>query len=87
MIYSPVVDKSDVLQCRNWRNGTCPKSDPIVLEEGPEHVQLGCRTCRSGWIVTLPVGKAKARYENRISAIKEIERRRRQLEQQPIYFT
>lgn len=81
------MDKSDVMECRNWRNGTCERSDPVILEENQYHVQMGCRTCRGGWVVTLPEGKAKARYQNRLDSIKEAERRRREREQSPIYFT
>jgi len=65
------MNKQDVFECRNWRNGTCPRSDAIILEERSDHIQMGCRTCRGGWIVTLPEGVKKARYENRITAIKE----------------
>lgn len=81
------MDRTDVMTCRNWRNGTCPKSDPIVLEEDNLYVQMGCRTCRGGWVVTMPDGKAKARYESRLEEIKKAEQRRREREAQPVYFT
>jgi len=81
------LDRQDVMECRNWRAGSCPRSDPVVLEESSENVQMGCRTCRGGWIVTLPVGRARARYENRLAAIREAERRRRAAEAQPVIFT
>lgn len=81
------MEKSDVMTCRNYRAGSCPKSDPIVLQEDQFHVQMGCRTCRCGWIVTMPDGKARARYENRIAEIKRQEALRREREQAPVYFT
>lgn len=81
------IDREDVMTCRNWRNGTCPKSDPVVLEERDDTVQMGCKTCRGGWVVTLPVGKAKARYENKIAKLREEERRERERRARPIYFT
>lgn len=81
------LDRDDVLQCRNWRMGTCERSDPVVLQEDAMHTQLGCRTCRCGWVVTMPQGRAKARYESRLDAIKEAERRRREHESRPILFT
>lgn len=81
------MDRSDVMECRNWRMGTCERSDPIVLQEDRYYVQMGCRTCRGGWVVTMPDGKARAKYENRITEIKRQEQLRREREQQPIYFT
>jgi len=80
-------DKQDVLTCRNWRAGTCPKSDAIVLQEDSQYIQLGCRTCRGGWVVTMPEGRAKARYENKIKEMKEAEARDRARREQPVYFT
>jgi hypothetical protein len=81
------MDKSDVMECRNWRNGTCPKSVPKVLEEDKFYTQMGCETCRGGWVVSMPEGKARARYENRLSQIKQAEQQRREREAQPVYFT
>jgi len=81
------VDKNDVMTCRNFRNGTCPRSDPVVLEEGREFLQMGCRTCRGGWVVTLPDGKAKARYENRVRELKQKEEQERERRQRVVYFT
>ena len=63
--------------CRNWRLGSCPRSDAIILEEGRDHIQMGCRTCRGGWVVTMPEGRAKARYENRLKQIREHQERER----------
>ena len=81
------ASKSDMMQCRNWRNGTCPRSDPVILVESSQYLQMGCRTCHGGWVFTLPDGKAKARYENRIAAIKKAEEARRAREAVPTYFT
>lgn len=80
------MDRTDVMQCRNFRMGTCERSDPIVLEEDRYYVQLGCRTCRGGWVVTMPDGKARARYENRLKEIKLAEERRRARESKPTIF-
>lgn len=78
-------EREDMMTCRNFRMGSCPKSDPVVLQEDAEYLQMGCRTCRGGWVFTMPKGKAKARYENRLSEIKKAEERRKAREQRTIY--
>lgn len=83
----PYRDQADTLTCRNFRLGTCDRSDPVILEEDAMHVQMGCRTCRCGWVVTLPDGKARARYQSKMEAIKQEAERRRQREQRPVIFT
>lgn len=80
------MNRADVMECRNYRNGSCPRSDPVILQEDALYLQMGCRTCRGGWVVTMPKGKGKARYENRLRDIKEAERRRREREARPTIF-
>lgn len=63
-------DKEDVLTCRNFRMGSCPRSDPVILEERSDSIQVGCRTCRGGWVVTLPEGRKRARYLNWVDEVK-----------------
>lgn len=70
----------DPLRCPNNRRGTCPRSDPVILEEGREHIQIGCKTCRAGYVVTLPEGKRHARYENRIKELKRIQEQQKAVE-------
>jgi hypothetical protein len=81
------MNKQDLMTCRNFRLGTCTKSDPIVLEEDHNYVQMGCKTCRGGWVVSLPEGVARARYENRIAELKRHAEQERVRRQQPVYFT
>lgn len=80
-------DQSDVMTCRNWRSGTCPKSDPVILQEDSQHIQMGCKTCRGGWVVSMPEGKAKARYENRLTEIRKRMLMEKAYEQRTRYFT
>lgn len=79
--------RRDVLCCRNFLAGTCPKSDPIVLQEDSEYLQVGCKTCHSGRVVTLPTGRAKARYENRAAELKRLEKQERDRQQRTVIFT
>lgn len=81
------MERADVMECRNWRNGTCPRSVPKILEEDKFYIQMGCETCRGGWVVSMPEGKARARYDNRVAEIKRQEKLRREKEAQTVYFT
>jgi hypothetical protein len=81
------MNKQDLMECRNWRMGTCPKSDPVVLQEDSQYLQMGCKTCRGGWIVTMPDGKAKARYENRVAELKRLEKEERERQSKRLIFT
>lgn len=81
------MNKQDLMECRNWRTGSCPKSDPIVLQEDSQYLQMGCKTCRGGWVVTMPEGKAKARYENRAAELKRLEKQERDRQQRTVIFT
>lgn len=80
------MNKEDVLTCRNHRMGTCERSEPVVLAEVKDYVQMVCRNCHGVWVVSTPDGKAKARYENRLNEIKRQEERRRERESRPVYF-
>lgn len=56
--------------CRKFKDGLCPRSDIIILEERSDSIQLGCRTCKSGRVVILPEGRKRARYENKLAELK-----------------
>ena len=81
------MDRTDVFICRNFRMGSCPRSVPKILQEDSMYLQMGCETCHGGWVVTMPDGKAKARYESKLDEIKRQEKLRREREATPVYFT
>lgn len=57
-----------VPDCPNWKRGTCERSDPVVLAQDAEYAQLGCRTCRCGYVITMPKGVARARWTNELKS-------------------
>lgn len=53
---------ADLPLCRNFLEGSCERSDQILLAETDAAWTFGCGTCRSVWVVTKPRERAKARY-------------------------
>lgn len=55
--------------CPKHLRGHCAKSDVVCLSEsdaGGDYYTFGCRTCRCGFAVSNPRGKAHAQFESEL---------------------
>ena len=57
--------------CPNHRDGTCERSDIILLGEREHAWLMHCKTCQLFWAISKDRTRQAARHENRMKRIRE----------------
>jgi hypothetical protein len=76
--------------CPKFLRGHCPKSDVILLSEddaGGMYYSFGCKTCRTGFALSKPTGKAAAQLERALEGARQHRQVERLKDSRKRYFT
>jgi hypothetical protein len=76
-----------LLECPNAKEGTCPKSDPIIQKQTQKFCTFFCKTCKTMYVETFPNYDDEAKNQNYRKRIAEIEQKQRAQESRRKIFT
>ena len=76
-----------ILPCPNAREGTCPKSDPIIQKQTQKFCTFFCRTCKTMYVETFPNYDSEAKNQNYRKKLESLEQQQKSRESRTRYFT